>query len=91
MTPPDTIYVTAQWHCDTKVPTYHASAEKTSHPHEELYIRKELYDELKDRLDAYYERLRTENYVLQYPDDYERGVVDGRNGLRAELIGIVQV
>lgn len=91
MTPPDTIYVTPMLHPVTKTPSYHASEIKTTHPHEELYIRKELYDELKDRLDAYYERLRTENYVLQYPDDYERGVVDGRNGLRAELIGIVQV
>lgn len=44
-------------------------------PGEEIYIRK----------DALMELLKPERDI-SFPDDYERGCIDGRNGLRGELI-----
>ena len=37
------------------------------------------------RMDALMELLKPEKDI-SFPDDYERGCIDGRNGLRGELI-----
>ena len=42
MKAPDKIYVAAQYHPNEKSITYYASSEKTGHPHEELFIRKDV-------------------------------------------------
>lgn len=40
MKAPDKAYVAAQWHPNEKKSELYASYEKTSHPHEEVFIRK---------------------------------------------------
>ena len=62
-------------------------------PKEELEERKPWiettydpnWDECYIRKDALMELLKPEKDI-SFPDDYERGCIDGRNGLRGELI-----